>query len=142
MARLMRGILPPSTGAAFGAWGVLDTSETRRYARPMLRRVRRWTRGLLGVRRDSTYYLLCADAPRAGLRVLLNNIESRFTTGRVETVRLAPKAHTEVRLEPERNGARLRRVELKALFRMASYVVGRRAGGELVLFDHLFTYFK
>jgi hypothetical protein len=34
-------------------------------------------------------------------------------------------------------------VEVKALFRLASYVVGRRAeGGELVLFDHLFTYFK
>ena len=60
----------------------------------------------------------------------------------METVRLAPKAHTEVTLEPERDGHRLRRVELKALFRMASYVVGRRAGGELVLFDHLFTYFK
>jgi len=32
---------------------------------------------------------------------------------------------------------------VKALFRLTSYVVGRRdAGGELLLFDHLFTYFK
>jgi hypothetical protein len=60
-----------------------------------------------------------------------------------ETVRLAPKAHAEVTLAPERDGRRLRRVEVKALFRLTSYVVGRRArGGELVLFDHLFTYFK
>jgi hypothetical protein len=60
----------------------------------------------------------------------------------VDTVTLGPKAHAEVALAPERDGHRLRRVELKALFRMASYVVGRRDGGELVLFDHLFTYFK
>jgi len=34
-------------------------------------------------------------------------------------------------------------VEVKALFRLASYVVGRRAdSGDLVLFDHLFTYIK
>jgi hypothetical protein len=60
----------------------------------------------------------------------------------VETVRLAPKSHREVRLEPEREGRRLRRVEVKALFRLASYVLGRRVGGELALFDHMFTYFK
>lgn len=61
----------------------------------------------------------------------------------VEDVRLLPKTHIEVELAPERDGQRLRRVELKALFRLTSYVVGRRAGvGELVLFDHLFTYFK
>jgi hypothetical protein len=59
-----------------------------------------------------------------------------------ETVRLAPKTHAEVTLAPERDGRRLRRVEVKAIFRLASYVVGRRASGELVLFDHLFTYFK
>ncbi|HEU4369329.1 MAG TPA: hypothetical protein VFV05_13995 [Methylomirabilota bacterium] len=60
-----------------------------------------------------------------------------------EEVRLAPKTHVEVALEPERAGRRLRRVELKALFRLAAYAVGRRAsGGELALFDHLFTYFK
>ena len=60
-----------------------------------------------------------------------------------EDVRLAPKAHTEITLAPERQGHRLRRVEVKALFRLTSYVVGRGvAGGELVLFDHLFTYFK
>jgi hypothetical protein len=59
----------------------------------------------------------------------------------VEHVRLAPKAHAEVALAPERDGHRLRRVELKGLFRFTSYVVGRRAGGELALCDHLFTYF-
>ena len=61
----------------------------------------------------------------------------------VEPVRLPPKHHAEVPLAPERDGQPLRRVELKALFRLTSYVVGRRpAAGELVLFDHLFTYFK
>jgi hypothetical protein len=61
----------------------------------------------------------------------------------VETVRLEPKAHTEVALASEQGGHRLERVEVKALFRLASYVVGRHPdGGELVLFDHLFSYFK
>ena len=58
-------------------------------------------------------------------------------------VRLAPRAHAEVPLAPEHEGTPLTRVELKALFRLVAYVVGRaEAGGELVLFDHLFTYFK
>lgn len=39
------------------------------------------------------------------------------------------------------DGARLKRVELKSVFRLTSYVLGRRsARGDLVLFDHLFTY--
>jgi hypothetical protein len=58
-------------------------------------------------------------------------------------VSLPPKAHTEVTLEPEHGGRRLERVEIKSLFRMATYVTGRRAtSGDLVLFDHLFTFFK
>jgi hypothetical protein len=58
-------------------------------------------------------------------------------------VALAPKAHAEVEIAAERDGRRLTRVEIKALFKLASYVVGRRApGGDLLLFDHLFTYFK
>ncbi|MGH7356551.1 MAG: hypothetical protein ACRELS_18485 [Candidatus Rokuibacteriota bacterium] len=58
-------------------------------------------------------------------------------------VRLDPKAHAEIPLPAEDAGRRLDRVELKALFRLVAYVVGRReAGGELVLFDHLFTYYK
>ena len=62
---------------------------------------------------------------------------------RTEDVRLPPKAHAEIALAPEHDGHRLRRVELKALFRLTSYVVGRRARVDaLVLFDHLFTYFK
>jgi hypothetical protein len=61
----------------------------------------------------------------------------------VEPVRLPPKGHAEVELAAPRDGQRLRRVEVKALFRLTSYVVGRRVeGGELALFDHLFTYFK
>jgi hypothetical protein len=56
---------------------------------------------------------------------------------------LNPKSHVEVVLDSEREGERLTRVELKALFRLATYVVGRRSdSGDLVLFDHLFTYFK
>lgn len=60
-----------------------------------------------------------------------------------QEIELAPKAHAEVGLAQEHAGRRLERVEVKALFRLASYVVGRRAKtGGLVLFDHLFTYFK
>ena len=61
----------------------------------------------------------------------------------IREVRLEPRTHLEVELPAEHGGERLSRVELKALFRLAAYVVGRRAAtGELVLFDHLFTYFK
>ena len=55
---------------------------------------------------------------------------------------LPPKAHAEVALPAEREGRRLERVEVKAPFRLASYVVGRRERSEeMVLFDHLFSYF-
>ena len=65
------------------------------------------------------------------------------TTRTGETVTLAPKQHAEVALAPEHAGERLVRVEVKAMFRLATYVVGRRArSGSFVLFDHLFTYFK
>jgi len=58
-------------------------------------------------------------------------------------VTLAPHAHAEVALAGSKDGQLLGRVEVKALFRVASYVVGRREGsGDLVLFDHLFTYLK
>lgn len=60
-----------------------------------------------------------------------------------QDVTLAPKCHTEIPLPAELRGERLARVEVKALFRLLSYVVGRRAGTrDLVLFDHLFTYAK
>ncbi|HEV8473662.1 MAG TPA: hypothetical protein VGR82_12860 [Methylomirabilota bacterium] len=85
--------------------------------------------------------------------VMLGN-PARFTTAEAEVflyydrdrdtraVSLAPKAHVEVELPGEHAGQRLRRVEVKGLFRLASYVVGRRAAsGDLVLFDHLFRYF-
>ena len=67
-----------------------------------------------------------------------------YTTTRTgATVTLAPKQHAEVALAPEHAGERLVRVEVKAMFRLATYVVGRRArSGSFVLFDHLFTYFK
>lgn len=57
-------------------------------------------------------------------------------------VTLPPKAHAEVDLPAQQDGKRLRRVEVQAVFRLATYVVGRAATGDLVLFDHLFTYFK
>jgi hypothetical protein len=61
----------------------------------------------------------------------------------MQEVALGPKAHAEIPLAAEHQGRRIERVELKAPFRLASYVVGRREpDGELVLFDHLFTYFK
>jgi hypothetical protein len=67
-----------------------------------------------------------------------------YGAARVErTVALAPRAHAEVALAPEHGGRRLTRVETKSLFRLASYVVGRRKpSGDLILFDHLFTFFK
>jgi len=98
-------------------------------------------------------YLFLDRAISGHHAVAVGNL-SRFASGQaevmsyydgirhVETLELAPKAHTEIALTSERNGHRLRRVELKALFRLASYVVGRRASGELALFDHMFTYFK
>lgn len=60
----------------------------------------------------------------------------------VRPARIAPKAHAEVSLPAEAAGRPLRRVELKALFRVTSYIAGRTPAGELVVFDHLFTYFK
>lgn len=67
-----------------------------------------------------------------------------YGTERVERkVALGPRAHAEVELASEHGGQRLTRVETKSLFRLAGYVVGRRErSGDLVLFDHLFTFFK
>lgn len=67
-----------------------------------------------------------------------------YGADRVERkVTLVPRAHAEVALDPERGGHCLTRVETKSLFRLASYVVGRqKPSGDLVLFDHLFTFFK
>jgi len=99
-------------------------------------------------------YLFLERAQSERYALALGNL-SRFAAAEAEVItyydgarhvaplRLPPKHHAEVALASERDGARLRRVELKALFRLTSYVVGRRAAaGELVLFDHLFTYFK
>jgi hypothetical protein len=108
--------------------------------------------GATGINNFETY--LFSAAFRGGFSLLLGNM-SRFAAARaqvftyygaargVDEVTLDPKAHTEIPLTLERDGRRLERVEVKALFRLASYVVGRRAlGGELVLFDHLFAYVK
>jgi hypothetical protein len=86
--------------------------------------------------------------------VLLGNL-ARFATAEAQVfahygaertqraVTVAPRAHTEVVLPTTLDGRLLQRVEVKSLFRMASYVVGRHEGsGDLVLFDHLFTYLK
>ena len=90
-----------------------------------------------------------------GLHSLLLGNVSRFSsvkaqvfthygeTRRALDVTLDPKAHAEVPLAAEQDGRHLERVEVKALFRLASYAVARHPdGNELVLFDHLFTYFK
>ena len=88
------------------------------------------------------YSLLLGSAAR------FSDVEARVTcyyesTSTTATVTLAPRHHTEIALALEHAGKPLARVEVKAMFRLASYVVGRRAGsGSLVLFDHLFTYFK
>jgi hypothetical protein len=58
------------------------------------------------------------------------------------SVVLPPRAHAEVPLPPGPDGAPPTRVEVKALARLVSYVVGRRPSGDLVLFDHMFTYFR
>jgi len=86
--------------------------------------------------------------------VMLGNV-SRFATAQAQVlayygtervghqIELPPKAHVETALAAERAGVRLSRVETKAPFRLASYVVGRHAESrQLVLFDHLFTYAK
>lgn len=99
-------------------------------------------------------YLFRTDGVIGRHSLLLGNV-SRFFPVRAQVfsyygdarvardVALEPKAHAEIPLAPEHDGRQLQRVEVKALFRLASYVVGRAAdGGELVLFDHLFTYFK
>jgi hypothetical protein len=108
--------------------------------------------GAVALNNFETYLFL--DRPLAErYMVVLGNL-SRFAEAEAEvftyygaarhaeTLRLAPKAHAEAALAPERDGHRLMRVEVKALFRLTSYVVGRRAAGDLILFDHLFTYFK
>jgi hypothetical protein len=86
--------------------------------------------------------------------VVLGNV-SRFAVAQAQVLayygrerlsrvmELAPKAHAEATLAGELAGVPLSRVETKAPFRLASYVVGRRRdSGHLVLFDHLFTYVK
>jgi hypothetical protein len=88
------------------------------------------------------YSLLLGSAAR------FSDVEARVTcyyasTSISSTVTLAPKHHAEIALPLEHAGEPLWRVDLKSMFRLASYVVGRRAStGSLVLFDHLFTYFK
>ena len=109
--------------------------------------------GAVALNNFETYLFL--DRPLTERYALAVGNLSRFATAEAqvvsyydgarltEEVRLPPKAHAEIPLAPEHDGQRLRRVELKALFRLTSYVVGRRAREDaLVLFDHLFTYFK
>ena len=109
--------------------------------------------GATGMNNFETY-LFRQQALRARHGVLVANV-SRFTTAEVqvtayygesrltERAALPPKLHAELALPVERDGHRLERVEVKAPFRMATYVIGRQAEtGDLVLFDHLFTYFR
>jgi hypothetical protein len=109
--------------------------------------------GATGINNFETY--LFRTGKGAGRHSLILGNVSRFTLARAQVftyygntrlardVALEPKAHTEILLPTERDGRPLERVEVKALFRLASYVVGRFPDGdELVLFDHLFSYFK
>jgi hypothetical protein len=108
--------------------------------------------GAVGLNNFETY-VFRPGAFRERYAVLLGNA-ARFSTAEAEvvlhyerdrqtrTVTLGPKAHVAVDLPAEQDGQPLRRVEVKGLFRLASYITGRRAeGGDLVLFDHLFRYF-
>jgi hypothetical protein len=85
------------------------------------------------------YSLLLGSAARFA------DVEARVTCydASTTTMTLAPRLHAEIGLPLEHAGEPLARGDLKPMFRLASYVVGRRASrGSLVLFDHLFTYFK
>lgn len=109
--------------------------------------------GATGINNFETYLFLRRNlAARPGLA--LGN-PSRFATAEArvfayyggervtQRVVLEPKGHTEIGLSAARDGKPLERVEVKALFKLATYVLARRArSGELALFDHLFTYFK
>jgi len=109
--------------------------------------------GATGLNNFETYIFL-RQALAQRYSVLLGNtarystaeaqVTAYYATGRLsQVIALAPKTHREVPLDAEHAGERLQRVEVKALFRLASYVVGRRAdSGELVLFDHLFSYHR
>jgi len=73
-------------------------------------------------------YLFLQRGPAQRATLLIGNL-SRFAAARA--------------LAAELSGHRLGRVDLKAPFRLTSYVAGRDSvSGDLVLFDHLFTYFK
>jgi hypothetical protein len=95
-----------------------------------------------GERFAERYSILVGNLSR--FSVAQAQVFAYYGPGRVvHEVTLPPKAHAEVETAPERDGRGLDRVEVKAMFRLASYVAGRRAGrGDLVLFDHLFTYFR
>jgi hypothetical protein len=109
--------------------------------------------GATGINNFETYLFLRRHlAAQPGLA--LGN-PSRFATAeaqvfayygaqrQTQNVVLEPKCHTEIGLPATLEGEPLERVEVKALFKLATYVLSRRArSGELVLFDHLFTYFK
>jgi hypothetical protein len=109
--------------------------------------------GATGINNFETYLFLRRPRPECH-SVLLGNV-SRFSEAKAsvltyygetcltETVVLVPKAHVELPLVPQHDGALLERVEVKAVFRLASYVVGRDAASKaLVLYDHMFTYFR
>jgi hypothetical protein len=99
-------------------------------------------------------YLFLDRAVAERYALVLGNV-ARFATAeaevftyygperRAQALTLPPKQHVEVSLAPEDSGRRLARVELKAMFRLSSYITARAADGDdLVLFDHLFSYFK
>src|SRR5689334_9953057 len=126
----------------------------------MLGRLRSLARRALGVRRTSTHYLPWLTRPGLECVVLVNNIESRFTSGRPATAssRSARRASTLTSTSrsstPESYRATHGRHEFvehhpawtrTALTADCPRLTPRSRwphAGELVLFDHLFTYFK
>ena len=109
--------------------------------------------GATGMNNFETY-LFRGQALAGRHAVLLGNV-SRFAPAEVqvtayygearvtERITLESKVHAEVPLVAQREGRLPDRVEIKAPFRLANYVIGRYGeAGDLVLFDHLFTYFR
>jgi hypothetical protein len=97
-------------------------------------------------------YLFLRDPRGTRFSLLLGNA-ARLATAEAQVVvhaggerasrevRLAPKGHCELPLAALAGGRPLERVDVKASFRLASYLVGRHpVHDDLVVFDHLFTY--
>jgi hypothetical protein len=91
---------------------------------------------------DQRFSLMIGNVARFASAAI--DVFVHYAGARVEHhLSVAPKAHLEFPLPPRHEGQPLTRVEVKSVFRVANYVVGRHgASGALVVFDHLFTYLR